>query len=95
MKLMASLALARAEVEAEVVAKADQCLLFVLWAVCNIVQLSAPYIKLRDFSLIPLTPMGVLVPGSVHARPGVEIFRCTCLQNHIRTYPQTPKNSYQ
>ena len=28
---------------------ADQCFLFVLWAVRNIVQLSAPDIKLRDF----------------------------------------------
>ena len=46
---------------------------------------------------IPLKPMGVLAPGSAHARPSArppstlaEIFWHTCLQSHLQTSPPTP-----
>ena len=42
----------------------------------------------------PVTPMGVLAPGSAHARPWAEIVGRTCLQNHLRTSPPTPQKSY-
>jgi hypothetical protein len=45
--------------------------------------------------------MGVLAPGSAHARPSdqppstlVEIFRHTCLQSHLQTSHPTPQKSY-
>ena len=42
--------------------------------------------KWNDYQ-IPLAPMGVLAPGSAHARP-------SALQSHIQTSPTTPQKSY-
>ena len=49
----------------------------------------------------PLTPMGVLAPGSAHARPSArppigmsKNFPAKCLQSHLQTSPPTPQNSY-
>ena len=50
---------------------------------------------------IPFTPMGVLAPGSTHARSSARApidmsgnFRRTCLQSHLQTSPPTPYKSY-
>ena len=47
---------------------------------------------------IPLTPMGVLAPGSAHARPSTRPHRhertCKCLQSHLQTSLPTPQKSY-
>jgi hypothetical protein len=49
----------------------------------------------------PLVSMGVLAPGSAHARPSfgppsalAEIFWCTWLQSHLQTSPPTPQILY-
>ena len=49
----------------------------------------------------PLAPMGVLAPGSAHARPSAcppstpaEIFRRTCLQSYLQTSHPNPQKSY-
>ena len=47
----------------------------------------------------PLAPMGLLAPGSAHARPSLqppiaEIFRHMCLQSHLQTSPPTTQKSY-
>jgi hypothetical protein len=57
------------------------------------------YQKLSEY---PLALMGVLTPGSAHARPSArppinttrKYFRCTCLQSHLQTSPPTPQKSY-
>ena len=50
----------------------------------------------------PLASMGVLAPGSAHARPSArppidtrKKFRHTCLHSHLQTSPPTPQKSYQ
>ena len=59
------------------------------------------YKREQNYLEFPLAPMGVLAPGSAHARPSdgppstlAEIFRHTCLQSHLQTSPPTPQKSY-
>jgi hypothetical protein len=63
---------------------------------CNdkyILLFQSSYLQLQ--TKFPLAPMGVLTPGSAHARPSfrppitlVNIFWHTCLQSHLQTSPQ-------
>ena len=55
----------------------------------------------RRSDQFPLTPMGVLAPGSAHARPSAQPpidmsgnFRRMCLQSHLQTSPPTPQKAY-
>ena len=59
--------------------------------------------QVKTTSKFPLTPLGVLAPGSAHARPSArppfdmsaKKLRRTCLQSHLQTSPPTPQKSYR